>query len=175
MKIISSRGDFKCAVLEKKSKTDLTLLFEAKKSFYNDPKNMIADQNNRQEILNCIESEGEAFYEYAFYDPQGTEFILLENNKVIGSCALLEDKEKHTIDFCGGHVSSEFYGLHLSDLLYEARENYCKKLEYDKALTAIGPLNFASRKAAERNGFKAVDSKTSPSIGRYILYEKNIG
>lgn len=174
MKILSCKGSFKCAVLEKKNETDLKILFEGRKVFYNDLKNPIADQNNRKEILESINTEGEQFYEYAFKDPDVTEFILLYEENVIGSGSLIKDESNGVIDFCGGHVSSNYSGMHLSDLLYDAREQYCSKIGYNKAMTTIGEWNIASQKAAERNGFKkvSVKCKSETSKDTYIRYEK---
>ncbi len=157
MKIMSVKNEFKCVVLEPAFPfSDILELFKARKVFYEDPDNFLADMDDRKLMLDVQRIEGPDLYSGDFFNPEGAEFILYKNNtQIVGSASLKITESLGEASFLSGYVQSSHRGKRLADLFYEARETYVREHSTCSLLSMwIDPENLSSRKAAERNGFK---------------------
>ncbi|MCB0448177.1 MAG: GNAT family N-acetyltransferase [Gelidibacter sp.] len=148
---------------------ELEIYFQGRKIHYQDPKNKEVE-HNREQILNAMKIEGADYFSLNFEDVSQAHFILYDADKIIGSAELWYDD--NIAQFSSGHVSSEYWGNHLSDLLYEAREAFISKGTTCKKLSLkIRPDNIASQKAAVRNGFM----QTNLTSENKWEFEKKLG
>ena len=168
MKVLSVKENFRCVVLDNKNSEELEIYLQGRQLHYKDPKNKDV-AHNREQVLNAIKTEGAGYFSLNFEDRAQAHFILLDKEKIIGSAELWHDD--NIAEFSSGHVSSDYWGNHLSDLLYQARENFISiRTRCSKMLLKTKSNNVASQKAALRNGFVY----TNKDKDDFLLFEKTI-
>lgn len=169
LKLLCLKEEFSCYLLDKSKIEELSIYTKGREVHYSDPKNGEADKN-RVSVLKAIETEGDNYFSLNFNNQSIAHFILYYKNYIIGSAEMVFQNED-TVEFQSCHVSSEYYGKHLADLLYESRELFAQQF------TSVGRINMyirkeniASQKAAIRNGFIEKTNERDP----LLLFEKQL-
>ena len=151
MKIISTKGDFFCAVLEPH---ELGMFSNSKHLSYSDINDDV--EHNQEDVIAAIDYHGPEYFAGVFNQDGQSAFVLMKDHQIFGSAEIVYDSEKKEAAFQAGHIYSELRGHDLSKLLYKAREAFvrayypnCEKLNMCTSLD-----NEASYNAARSNGFK---------------------
>jgi RimJ/RimL family protein N-acetyltransferase len=168
MQVMSIRGEFRCVVLDAKISSELEIYFQGRQLHYEDARNKEVE-HNRLQVLNAHKTEGAEYYNLNFEDPFQAHFILYHIDKIVGSAEVYHTNEVAVFE--SGHVCSDYWGEHLADLLYEARESYVRtRTQCTKASLSTKPDNIASQNAALRNGFSYAGTNNEN-----FIYEKTLG
>lgn len=79
---------------------------------------------------------------------------LKESNQIIGSCGFLNWEQKHFRADIGAELSREHWGKGIMSEVFQAILSYgFQRMNLERIQAIIEPLNIASQKLAEKNGF----------------------
>lgn len=169
------RDEFRCVVLDPGDPDDLEIHFQAKYLSYTDD-NPDLEEEHREGVVQAMEKDGSAYFSDAFNQSNNRSFIILtDSNAIIGSANLICHDDMQMGYLCSSHIHSQYRGLRLVDMLFEAREAFvAEETPYKFMMLQIDPNNLASgasQKAAIRNGFVAIGADPKEQL---LNFEKRL-
>ncbi|MEZ0226252.1 MAG: GNAT family N-acetyltransferase [Alphaproteobacteria bacterium] len=158
MRTLAQKNDYRCCLLEE---ADWQALRSARLELRLGEN--IAFEDSAKDAQ---EAGNERYWKNLLKSP--TRYFVLYHGKTVAGLTEAGRKDRK-LAFNNSYVFRKFRGLHLGDLLYEARLNYAlQQTRCRSASTTISERNVNSRKAAERNGFQSAG--VIPEDDRFLRY-----